>query len=319
MFGRFVRQGRLRQLQLLLALQECGSIVQAAARMDMSQSAATQALAELERMLDLPLFERHARGIRATLAGQALVDAVGGVMRELEDATETLAAIRLGALAALRLGAIPAAAYSILSLLLPQFYVRHPQVHLDVHEGPGRNLLPQLINGGLDALFCREPAVMPPSFLFEPLLPDEAVVIAARKHPLAQARQIPLSALRDARWVLPTAHIAVREIFERDVLALLPNAQWFPFSTESLPVLQALLSQPKAVALLPRSIMSGIGAAADLCFLDIQMSRSALAPLGVAYQRNQAPRLLEEMLRLWREEVPTRGIEPATPPPPPPP
>ena len=113
LFSRLATHGRLRQLQLLLALQQCGSIVQAAAHLHMSQSAATQALAELERVLDMRLFERHARGIRPTLAGQTLIDSARTVMGELEDAAEALAAIRMGASAALRLGTIPSAAHSI--------------------------------------------------------------------------------------------------------------------------------------------------------------------------------------------------------------
>ena len=73
LFSRLTKHVRLRQLQLLVALQQCGSVVQAAATLHMSQSAATQALAEMERVLDIRLFERHARGIRPTLAGQTLV------------------------------------------------------------------------------------------------------------------------------------------------------------------------------------------------------------------------------------------------------
>ena len=271
LFSRLTRQGRLRQLQLLLALQQCGSIGKAAQQLDMSQSAATQALAELERLLDMRLFERHARGIRPTQAGQALTEAAHGVMHELEDAAEALAALRLGASAALRLGAIPSAAHSILAPLLARFYALRPQVHVDVQEGEGARLLSLLIGGALDAAFCRQPAQLPETFAFDALLPDEAVFIAARSHPLATTQCVPLARLVDARWVLPTSSIAVRDIFERVVLAQLPRAQWFPVSTVSLPVLESLLAQPQAVTVAPRSILPGLNhgaATAGVCVLD---------------------------------------------------
>jgi molybdenum-dependent DNA-binding transcriptional regulator ModE len=73
LYSRLAKHVRLRQLQLLVALQQCGSVVQAAATLHMSQSAATQALAEMERVLDIRLFERHARGIRPTLAGRTRI------------------------------------------------------------------------------------------------------------------------------------------------------------------------------------------------------------------------------------------------------
>jgi len=305
LFSRLVRHARLRQLQLLLALQHSGSVMKAAQHLDMSQSAATQALAELERVLDLRLFERHARGMRATQAGLALIDAARGVMGELEDAAETLAAIRLGASAALRLGAIPAAAHSILAPLLARFYAQRPQVHVDVQEGEGARLLPLLIAGALDALFCRQPALLPGSHAFEPLLADEAVFITAPSHPLAHARQVRLAQLADARWVLPMSSIAVRDIFERVVLAQLPRAQWFHVSTVSLPVLQGLLAQPHAVTVVPRSIVPALGhggPSAGVCMLDMALGREALvlAPLGVVYRREATPVLLREMLALWR-------------------
>jgi len=305
LFSRLTRQGRLRQLQLLLALQQCGSIGKAAQQLDMSQSAATQALAELERLLDMRLFERHARGIRPTQAGQALTEAAHGVMHELEDAAEALAALRLGASAALRLGAIPSAAHSILAPLLARFYALRPQVHVDVQEGEGARLLSLLIGGALDAAFCRQPAQLPETFAFDALLPDEAVFIAARSHPLATTRCVPLARLADARWVLPTSSIAVRDIFERVVLAQLPRAQWFPVSTVSLPVLESLLAQPQAVTVAPRSILPGLShatASAGVCVLDLALPPEslALAPLGAMYRREATPALLLEMLALWR-------------------
>ncbi len=54
LFSRLLRHGRLRQLQLLVTLQHSGSLMKAAQHLDMSQSAATQALAELERVLNAP-------------------------------------------------------------------------------------------------------------------------------------------------------------------------------------------------------------------------------------------------------------------------
>lgn len=305
LFSRLAKQGRLRQLQLLLALAQCGSIVRAAAHLHMSQSAATQALAELERVLDMRLFERHARGMRPTLAGQALTDAARGVMTELEEAAHTLAAIRMGASAALRLGTIPAAAQAILAQLLTRFYGLHPLVHIDVQEGSALRLLPQLISGGLDALFCRAPGLLPDAFEFEPLLDDEAVVVASHAHPLVGRPQLQLSDLDSARWVLPSANIAVRDIFERDILSRLPQAQWFPVATMSLSVLEGLLGQPQAVSLMPRSIVEHLGPdgrGARFAVLDLQPGsfQSALPPLGVVFAREAAPQLLGEMLRLWR-------------------
>lgn len=300
LFSRLTKHARLRQLQLLVALQQCGSVMQAAAVLHMSQSAATQSLGELERILGVQLFERHARGIRSTLAGQTLVDTARGILAALEEVSESLASIRRGAAAALRIGATPAASLAILSLLLADLYRHQPQVHIDVHEDTSERLLPLLLNGGLDAVFCREPALLPASFVFRPLQQDVPVVMSSSNHPLAQRQDIPLAALKDSRWVLPTANLAVREIFEREVLTALPDASQLPVSTVSLAVFASLLNEPDAVALVPQSIVPGLPSSAQLCKLRVRLS-SQLPPLGVVHRREQAPALLSKMLKYWRQ------------------
>ena len=308
LFSRLVRHARLRQLQLLLALQHSGSVAKAAQHLDMSQSAATQALAELERVLELRLFERHSRGMRATQAGQALIDVARGVMNELQNATETLAAIRLGANTSLRLGAIPAAAHAILGPLLGRFYALHRQVHVDVQEGEGAQLLPLLMTDRLDAVFCRAPAMLSDHHVFTPLLDDEAVFIAGPDHPLAHSPQVHLTQLAEARWVLPTASINVRDIFERVVLPHLPQAHRFSGSTVSLAVLEGLLTQPQAVTVVPRSILPGLhpnSKSAKVCVLNVVMADNemALPPLGVVHAKAAMPALLQQMLSLWTVHV----------------
>lgn len=302
LFTRMATQGRLRQLHLLVELEDCGSIMRAAERLYMSQSAATQALAELERILGMPLLERHARGSRLTPAGRALALAARGSLAGLRDAAESLAAIRLGAVAALRLGAIPAAAYALLSPLLAPFYGAHPDVHLELYEDTGARLLPLLTAGSLDAVFCRAPDQLPEGYVFEPLLDDEVAVVASVNHALAGASHIPLQALAGMRWVLPAMNIQLRGLFEALVLSAFPDTQWFPVTTMSLPVLEGLLQQPQAVALLPRSIVVGLQTSGRVCRLEVDV-HARMAPLGVAYRRGQVSVLLDGLLGPARREA----------------
>lgn len=300
LFTRLVTHGRLRQLQLLVQLEECGSIMKAAARLNMSQSSATQALAELERILDLQLLDRHARGSRLTSAGRALVHAARGALEGFRDAADTLAAIHRGAVAALKLGATSTAAHALMLPLLSPFYETHPDVHLELHEDTGARLLPTLIAGSLDAVFCRAPAQLPDGYEFEPLLHDEAVVVSGLNHEMVGAKDISLYALAGMRWVLPAMNIQMREIFEKVVLEAIPEAQAFPVTTMSLLVIEGLLMQPQAVALLPRSIALELQSSHRVRQLDIHLN-APLAPLGVAYRQGMAPALLAALLEPARE------------------
>lgn len=84
----------LRHLRALREVAACGGISQAAERVFISQPAITQAIAKLERQLDMPLFQRLSDGMRPTEAGQLFA-------RRIERALEL---IRQGGQEAMRIG-----------------------------------------------------------------------------------------------------------------------------------------------------------------------------------------------------------------------
>lgn len=312
LFSRLAAQGRLRQLQLLVEIEDCGSIARAAARLHLSQPAATQALAELERLLELRLFERHARGVRVTPAGRVLLGAARGMVASLREAAEAMAAMRAGAPAALRLGAIPAASTALMPGLLAEFSVIHPDVHLELHEDHGDRLLPQLTGGTLDALFCRQPAALPPGFVFEPLVEDAIHVLADASHPLAGRRGLALADLAPALWLLPSPRTQLREVFERVVRAALPQLRCLPVSTLSLPLLEGLLRRPGAVALVPASLGAALESRARVTRLDVDVG-ARLDPLGVSYDGQRVFPLLSECLSIARRLARGRAPSPVSP------
>lgn len=299
LYARLAAHARLRQLQLLVALDEHGSIARAASRLHLSQPAATQALAELERIVGIRLFERHARGVRATPAGRSLLAAARAALAGVRETADAIAAISHGATAALRLGAIPAAAHALVAELLAVFCAARPGVHVDLYEDSGARLLPLLGAGSLDAVFCREPEALPPPCRFDALLADEVVVVAARGHAAAARRGLQLADLAGSRWVLPAPQTQLRQVFEELVASALPRAGWFPVATASLPVVAGMLRQPGAVALLPASLTSALCANGQVCRLDLALHRP-LRPLGVAYDAAHAPALLHELLAARR-------------------
>ena len=299
LFARLTKYLRVRHLQLLLALKQSGSILQAAKMLHMSQSAATQAISELEKVLELQLFERHARGIRPTAAGKALIDAATAVMHTLEDTANFLVEISSGAKAALRLGVIPAATYALLSTRLTRFYDEHPDILVDIQEGRGRELLSLLLNSNLDAVFCRAPIPLPAQCRFIPLVNDHAIVVARHNHPLVGRALVPLEDLRGNRWVLPSHNIAVRDVFETVVRTQLPDATWFPISSMALSILESLLNQPQALILMPHSMLPALGTSTSkfsVVQLAVNLQLMEIPPLGVVYTPSTVPRLLEAFL-----------------------
>ncbi|NML42115.1 LysR family transcriptional regulator [Ramlibacter sp. G-1-2-2] len=271
LFNRLLARGRLRHLHLLVALADAGSVQRAAAVVGMSQPAATQALVDLEELFDAALFERHARGVRLTSFGEAVVPVARNVLQALRSSTEAVAALRAGAQALLRLGCIPAAASSLLCRALPRLVAAQPGLRVELSEHNTDHLIPELAAGRLDAVLCRKQRSLPPDWRFELLLRDEPVVIAAPEHPLARQPKVPLAALAMQAWILPPRGMGVRDYHEELWAAHANPPPVYPLVTTALPVVLEAMRTTGAVTLLPRSMVGQLVEWGVVAVLDVAL------------------------------------------------
>src|SRR5260370_41586925 len=87
---------RLRHLQVLLSLARTGNLSQSAIALNTTQPALSKWLKELEEDVGLPLFERHARGLRPTSNGEALIEHARRIEAHLDTARDDMQALRGG-------------------------------------------------------------------------------------------------------------------------------------------------------------------------------------------------------------------------------
>jgi DNA-binding transcriptional LysR family regulator len=158
LLNRLLARTRLRQLQLLVLIADLGSIQRAAEVVGQTQSSATKALSELERMVGLPLFERHARGVRPTLICRDLLPLLRNMLGSLNGCAEMLAAAAEGVQGILSVGAITGALSGFLGRELPPFLQQHPQLRVEVVEDSHHALLAGLAARTLDMVLVRAPA-----------------------------------------------------------------------------------------------------------------------------------------------------------------
>lgn len=256
LYARLIAKGRLRHLQLLVSIAEFGSTKRAAEQVGLSQPAATQALSDIERLLGMALFERHARGMRLTQAGRALIPIAKSAMDALRASADTLHALQEGASGVLRVGAIPAAVTGLLCRRLPALSSRYPSLRIEVQEDRGEHLLPEVSSGRLDLALCRRPAAVPTACRFVPLLADTPWVVASPSHPLAQQPSLTLADLRAACWLLPTEGKGVRSLFDAMFASFAERPRLHPISGTSLPLLLELLRREPLLSLVPGSLIA---------------------------------------------------------------
>ncbi|MFD7710665.1 LysR family transcriptional regulator [Streptomyces sp. NPDC059786] len=181
-----------------------GSISAAADTLGYTQSAVSRQVAALEARLGTPLLERHARGVRPTPAGEALLGHAVAILRRIEHAEQDVAALRDRPVARLRVGAVPSAAAALLPEALTRYAAAAPDVRVTFAEDVTPRLLPRLLDGELDAAVVTDyPPGLPAgaALALTHLLDDPLVCVLPRDHARAGQDVVDLAELAGETWV----------------------------------------------------------------------------------------------------------------------
>jgi len=279
LLNRLLARGKFRHLQVLLHLAELGSVQRTAQAIGMTQSSVTQTLAYLESLLDIRLFDRHARGVRPTAACADLLPVARQLLLGLADGAAALVARQNQGEGYVRLIASASAVHGLLLDALPRFSALHPNIQVRLEEAEGEDQLLAIARGEVDLAICRQPPVVPEGWVFDPLRGDRFVVVCRPEHPLARARSPSKKALSAQRWLLLPASLSARRRFDELVERFPAPPATYPILTRSAPMLWQLLQQQDLLALLPLNLVRPLLDAGRLVHLRGN-DAYPLAPIG---------------------------------------
>lgn len=165
----------------------------AAQQLNMTQPPLTQAIAQLEAVLGLRLFDRTKRSVQLTAAGVALVPAARDLLARAQALPAYAKAAASGEVGQLRLAFVSTVGFSLLPQWVRTFRERFPLAALELIEATGDVQLQLLARGEVDAgLMLHSPGFAPPG-LERMLIASEPLVLAVPEHhPLAGVSPIPL-------------------------------------------------------------------------------------------------------------------------------
>ena len=182
-------QVELRHLRSLSALRDTDSLVEAAERVFLTQSALSHQIKGLEDRIGCRLFVRKTRPVRFTSAGTRLIRLADEVL-PLVHAAELEVAKLAGGESGRLVMAIEC--HSCFEWLLPAIAVYReawPEVDLDLSSGFHFEPLPALNRGDLDVVITADP-VPDKGLSYLPLFSYEARLAVAKNHPLAEREWI---------------------------------------------------------------------------------------------------------------------------------
>ncbi|MFC4274680.1 LysR family transcriptional regulator [Achromobacter aloeverae] len=239
----------IRHLETLAAIRDGGSLLEAAERLHLTQSALSHQLRELEARLGTPLLNRRTRPARLTTAGLrvlALADDVLPRVRATERELQKLAAGRTGRLH------IAIDCHSCFQWLMPAldaFRAQWPEVALDLSAAFSFAPLPALVRGDLDLVITSDPQPLE-ALEYEPLFTYEVVLALSGANPLANVRYVQPEQLADQVLVTYPVDRQRLDVFTRflDPAGVEPAGVR---KAELTPIIVQLVASNRGVAALP--------------------------------------------------------------------
>jgi len=200
---RIGRRVKLRDLHIVLAVTQAGSMGKAAARLGVSQPVVSKALAGLEHTLGVRLFDRTKEGVEPTAYGRALLKCGTAVFDELRRGVKDLEFLADPTAGELRIGTTNAQAAGIVSAVVDRLSRRHPRVIFHVTEAEPLSLRHILSERQVELVLG---ALFEPNgdeeFDVEILFRERMVVLAGKNSRWSDRSRIALSELVDEPWVL---------------------------------------------------------------------------------------------------------------------
>lgn len=175
----------LRHLRTLIALRDAGSLVEAAERVHLTQSALSHQIKDLEERLENPLFVRKTRPVEFTSAGLRLLDLAEQVLPQIRVAERDLAHLAGNEQGRLHMAIECHSCFQWLMPSVDHFRDHWPEVEIDIPGGHHFDPLNALAREQLDLVITADPQPLG-GIHYEPLFRYQGLLAVSRQHPLAQ-------------------------------------------------------------------------------------------------------------------------------------
>jgi LysR family transcriptional regulator, nitrogen assimilation regulatory protein len=289
----------LRQIQYFVCLYEEGSVTRAARRLNVVQPALSMQIGRLEKRLGVDLFERTARGMVPTSAGEAMYRLYLPVLLDLKHANQAMMELSGKVLGKIAVGIIPSITNSVLADVLRRFGEKFPDVEIRIDEAYSGTLIDWLAAGDLDLAIVNS-ARRKAGLSTHPLI-DEELLLLQRHSSGRDARPIPFKRLQELALVLPSRRHGMRNIVDEaaekmgiqitpqiEVDALAPTRSSCPRVTSRRSCLPSWRGGPSRSCRCGRDASSSprCGASSSMSIAPSVLSRSSSTPSSMFSARS---------------------------------
>ncbi len=266
--ARLIRYATLRQLQIFSAIVRLGSFTKASEALFVTQPTVSMQMKKLSNAVGLPLFEQIGRQVRPTEAGHQLHAATARVFDALQDVEDWVAEYQGLRRGRVRLGVITTAKY-FAPELLSAFSREHPDIDIALEVSNRDRVIERIRAQEDDVYIFGRPDLDDLDVAVHPFAPNPLVMVAAKDHPLARRRRLPLAEVAREPLILRepgsgTRHATVRAFADA---GLTPTVRMELGSNEAI---KHAAIAGLGLAVLSLHSLTVEGADGPLCALDVE-------------------------------------------------
>jgi LysR family transcriptional regulator, low CO2-responsive transcriptional regulator len=308
-----MRHVTVRQLQVFVAAANALSFARVAERLRLSPAAISFQIKQVETMTGFALFERMGKRVALTDAGRALLGYAKTVLQALQDADQTLTALKGLTGGRVTVGLVSTATYFV-PHMLARFQGRYPTIAIHLRDGNRQQIIEAMTKGEIDlAIMGQPPEGVDVSA--EAFAPHPSVVVAPPGHPLVGRAGLAPKLLSDQPFIIREEGSGTRMLTDRFFreVKLAPRVVMVSSSNE---VIKQAVMAGMGLALLSRHTVGlelGLGRIATLGVEGLPLMRSWFVghrrgmPLLPAHQRLRAffleegRAIIEELTRSYEK------------------
>ncbi|MEO9337513.1 LysR substrate-binding domain-containing protein [Mesorhizobium sp. SB112] len=192
----------LRALRYVVETADCGSVTEAAKRLNVSQPSVSMALSQVETELGVQIFVRHhARGVTLSAAGQRLVNDARLLLNHARDFAQSAHSLGDALRGEIVVGCFPTLAIRFMPGLLSGFSKRYPGISVKLEEGDQQEMIGHLVSGRTELALSYNFAV-PEEITGEKLADFPPLVLVSADHRLADREEVSLVELEEEPFIL---------------------------------------------------------------------------------------------------------------------
>src|SRR5215467_8454664 len=182
----------LQHFRLVDAIVKEGTLTKAALALNLTQSALSHQLRELEHELDIPIFYRNGKKLQLSDEGNRFLRSAQKILTELKSLENDLSNLKHGETGTIRISTQCYTAYHWLPRIIKYYKKRNPGIDIHVVSAATHQPIDYLSRGELDVAIVRN-KIDRADVLYEPIFQDRLLAIMSIHHPLAEKNKISIS------------------------------------------------------------------------------------------------------------------------------